>query len=254
MNENLIILKFLKKYFQSDVFEKEGFLFEFKDVDILKDFENAYSFFVNVILPDPNQSYIAPIFEHFTQEIIRGAFDFLGQHFSYSITITIDGKELFSNTYMFIKKESLKKIIENCNERFDRIGISVDFGQGEKTLDMNCRFSWQKIPYELRNENCEFNFELELSNFELDSQKVVPNPEKINIVAGTLWGILVDRDWFTSVIEDLIYEQIIPETKIEKVEDIYAVAFFRVNKINGELVKQEDRFNRIQPDDFIEVS
>lgn len=254
MNKNPTILKFLKNYFQSDVFEKEGFLLEFKKVDILKDFEGAYSFLVNVTLPNPNQSYIAEIFNHFAQDIIGGAFSFLGEGFSYSITITVDGKELFPKTYMFIRKESLKNIIKNCNEEFDRIGFSVDFGQGDKTLYMNCRLGWEKKPYEYSDENCNFYFKIELFNFEFDSKKVVPNPEKINVVAGTLWNILVERDWFCPVIENFIYEEIMPETKIDKAEDVYANSVIRVNKINGEIVESASKFYRIQPDDFIEVS
>jgi hypothetical protein len=95
---------------------------------------------------------------------------------------------------------------------------------------------------------------LHLSNFELDNQNVIPNPEKINIVAGTLRTILVERDWFTPVIEDMIYAEIIPDTRIDKTDDIYAVAVLNIDSMNGKQVKQKDEFFIIQPDDFIEVS
>jgi hypothetical protein len=95
---------------------------------------------------------------------------------------------------------------------------------------------------------------LQLSNFELDNQNVIPNPEKINIVAGTLRTILVERDWFTPVIEDMIYAEIIPDTRIDKTDDIYAVAVLNIDSMNGKQVKQKDEFFIIQPDDFIEVS
>jgi hypothetical protein len=95
---------------------------------------------------------------------------------------------------------------------------------------------------------------MHLSKFELDNQNVIPNPEKINIVAGTLRTILVERDWFTPVIEDMIYAEIIPDTRIDKTDDIYAVAVLNIDSMNGKQVKQKDEFFIIQPDDFIEVS
>lgn len=254
MNQQGQILKFLQKYFQSDVFEKDGIIFEFVQVDVEKNFMEAYRFLVNVVLPNPNQSYIVTVFEEMVTEIIKGAYNFLGNPFSYSITITVDGKELFPGTYMFIKDESMESILEKCNKIFGRIGINVDFGQGEKPLTFNCNFGWRNIPYEISGENCEFNFKMQLFDFELDHQKVIPNPEKINIVAGTLRTILVERDWFTPTIEDMIYEEIIPDTKIDKSDNIYAVAVLNINKMDGKQVKQEERFFIIQPDDFIEVS
>jgi len=254
MSERGQILRFLKKYFQSDVFEKDGFIFEFIRVEIEENFMGAYKLLVNVVLPNPNQSYIVTVFEEMVTEIIKGAFDFLGTPFSYSITITVDGKELFSDTYMFIKEDSLVTILENCNKKFGRIGIVVDLGQGEKSLTFDCKFGWEKTPYEILQENCEFNFKMHLSNFELDYQNVIPNPEKINIVAGTLRTILVERDWFTPVIEDMIYAEIIPDTRIDKTDDIYAVAVLNIDSMNGKQVKQKDEFFIIQPDDFIEVS
>jgi hypothetical protein len=133
MSERGQILRFLKKYFQSDVFEKDGFIFEFIRVEIEENFMGAYKLLVNVVLPNPNQSYIVTVFEEMVTEIIKGAFDFLGTPFSYSITITVDGKELFSDTYMFIKEDSLVTILENCNKKFGRIGIVVDLG-GKRLL------------------------------------------------------------------------------------------------------------------------
>jgi hypothetical protein len=109
-----------------------------------------------------------------------------------------------------------------------------------------------------RNANASFPdsdyFKMHLSKFELDNQNVIPNPEKINIVAGTLRTILVERDWFTPVIEDMIYAEIIPDTRIDKTDDIYAVAVLNIDSMNGKQVKQKDEFFIIQPDDFIEVS
>lgn len=258
MSERGQILRFLKKYFQSEVFEKDGFIFEFIQVEIEENFMDAYKFLVNVVLPNPKQSYIVSVFDEMVKDIFKGAYDFLGNPFSYSITITVDGKELFRDTYMFIKEDSLVTILENCNKKFERIGIVVDLGQGEKSLTFDCKFGWERIPYEILQENCEFNFKLHLSNFEfignLDNQNVIPNPEKINIVAGTLRTILVERDWFTPVIEDIIYTEIIPDTRIDKTDDIYAVAVLNIDSMNGKQVKQKENFYIIQPDDFIEVS
>lgn len=246
-------LKFFKRYFSNPI-EKDGFVFEFKSITPDSEFEGAFSFIVNVVLPNPEQSYIVEVFDEMTQKIIYEAFNFIGESFSYRINLTVDGKELFPNTYTFIKKESLLNIINKINKEFSRIGITVNFGRGEINLDMDCRVSWDKIPYDTKGDNIDFFAKIELSNFESDGKPVIPNSEKKNVVAGTLYSILAERDWFVSVIEDIIYEEIIPETKIDKVDDVYVQFMFRVNRLNGDVVKQEDRYFRIQKDDFIEVS
>jgi hypothetical protein len=60
----------------------------------------AYKLLVNVVLPNPNQSYIVTVFEEMVTEIIKGAFDFLGTPFSYSITITVDGKDYWISAWV----------------------------------------------------------------------------------------------------------------------------------------------------------
>ncbi len=254
MNQQEHVLKFLRRYFQTQNFENGGFVFEFVDVNIEKDFEAAFRFVVNVVLPNPNQSYFVEVYDDMIQNIIRGAYNFLGETFSYSLTITIDGKELFPQTYAYVRPESLDKILQENNEHFSQLGISVNFGEGDVSLTMDCELSYRKIPYDGRDDNLDVYFNLHLSNFALDGKEVVPNPEKMDIVAGTLHSLLVDRDWFTPVIEETIYEECSEEMGLNLVEDVYVQVYIRVNQLNGEKVKQRDEFFKIQPDDFIEVS
>ena len=76
MSERGQILRFLKKYFQSEVFEKDGFIFEFIQVEIEENFMDAYKFLVNVVLPNPKQSYIVSVFDEMVKDIFKGAYDF----------------------------------------------------------------------------------------------------------------------------------------------------------------------------------
>jgi len=254
MNQQEHVLKFLRRYFQSQNFENGGFVFEFVQVDIEKDFDAAFRFLVNVVLPNPNQSFIVEVFDDMVQNIIRGAYDFLGEVFSYSLTITIDGKELFPETYAYVRPESLDKILQENNANFSQIGISVNFGEGDIPMTMDCELSWRRIPYDGHDDNLNVYFNLHLSNFTLGGKEVVPNPEKLDIVAGTLHSILADRDWFTPVIEESIYEECSEEMGLNLVEDVYVQVFFRINQLNGRKVKQRDEYYKIKPDDFIEVS
>ncbi len=254
MNQQEHILKFLRRYFQSQNFENGGFIFEFIHVDIEKDFQAAFRFLVNVILPKPNQSYFVEVYDDMIQNIIRGAYDFLGETFSYSLTITIDGKELFPQTYAYVRPESLDIILQENNEHFNQIGISVDFGEGDVPLTMDCELSWRRIPYDGHDDNLNIYFNLHLSNFKLDNKEVIPNPEKMDIVAGTLYSILIDRDWFTPVIEESIYDECSQEMGLNLVEDVYVQVYIRVTQLDGKKVKQRDEFYKIKPDDFIEVS
>ena len=248
MNELQGILKFLQKYFKEPI-EFEGIIFQYFDIEIEEGFADAFRFNVNVILPKENQSYLAQVLDSLIQDQIYEAYKFIGKTYSYTIVMDVNDEEIFNNTFTFINKESLSEIIKKCNDEFGRIGITVF--EGEKTLDMSCRLSWDKVPYDGIHENVNFYMKMELSDFELDKTPVIPNPEKLNDVAGTLWSLLVDRDWFLPKMEDYIYEVISPETKIDKVEDVYAQVFIRVNRLNGIRVKQEERYGKIQTDFFI---
>lgn len=95
---------------------------------------------------------------------------------------------------------------------------------------------------------------MELSHFELDKTPVIPNPEKLDEVAGTLWSLLVDREWFLPRMEEYVYQVISPETKIDLVEDVYAQIFIRINRLNGVKVDQKENYNRLLPDFFIPTS
>lgn len=253
MNGQGNLIKFFKQYFRTPI-EKDGIIFEYVEIGIENNFADALRFVVNVILPIEGQSYIATVFDDMIKDQIYESYKFLGETYSYSITMTINGQELFPSTYTFIREESLSKIIKVCNEKFSRIGINVDFGEGEKSLNMNCRMSWDNFPYDSHDENVNFYIKLELSNFEFDGVEVIPNPEKKEDVAGTLYAILSDRDWFVPNIEDIIYTEITPETKIDKVDDVYVQVMIRVNRLNGEIVKQKETYWKIQPDFFIEAS
>jgi hypothetical protein len=253
MSEQFKIVKFLKRFFNNPI-EQYGIIFEYSEIGIEENFAEAFRFVVNVVLPIEGQSYIAAVLDDIIKDQIYESYKFLGQTYSYSITMTINGQELFPSTYTYIKKDSLSNIMQICNKKFSRIGIAVDFGEGEKPLDMDCRLSWDKFPYDSHDENVNFYIKLELSNFEFDGVKVIANPEKKEDVAGTLFTILSDRDWFNPVIEDIVYTEIIPDTKIDKVDDVYAQVFIRVNRLDGEIVKQKEAYWKIQPDFFIEVS
>lgn len=251
MNELEGILKFLQKYFK-DPIEFQGIIFEYIDIDIEEGFADAFRFKVNVILPKEDQSYISQVLDKLIQEQIYEAYRFIGKTYSYAIVMDVNNKELFNHTFTFINKESLNEIIKKCNDEFGRIGLTVF--EGEKTLDMSCRLSWNKVPYDGIYENVNFYMKMELSDFELDKTPVIPNPEKLDEVAGTLWSLLVDRDWFLPKMEDYIYEVISPETKIDLVDDVYAQISIRVNRLNGVKVKQKETYFKLLPDFFIPIS
>lgn len=252
MNDSEKLVKFLKKFLQNDKFEIDSFVYEFVYIGVSKDYEGAFDFHVNVILPDPNQSYIVNVFDENIRKLIIESFNFLGRAFSYSIEISVDGQELTENTYARIRNEQLIEIINSINKNFAKVGLTMDYGDGEQKLTMDCNFRWDgKMPYELRSENLYFNTKLSLSNFKLDGEIVVPNPNKLNKVAGTLFFLLADRDWFSPRIEDIIYDVIGPETKIHSVDEIYAVFVFQIKNLNGVKVKQDEKFWKLQPDDFI---
>lgn len=249
------IIKFLKEYLQSSTHEIDGFVYQFQNVKLDNDFMSTIKFVVNVILPNPNQSYVVSVFDEKIQKIVFDAFDFIGERYSYSFEIKVDGKDLNSSNYVRIKKSSLENIVKEINQKYARIGISFAINdEYEKELEMSCKFFFnQNFPYEFIDPNVNFNMNLYLSDFTINGKTVIPNPEKRNIVAGTLYDILMDRDWFTPSIEEIIYREIEPDVRIVN-SDIYFQLSIQVKKLDGFPVSQEERYYKIQIDDFIEVS
>lgn len=242
--------KILRKFFSNPV-EIDGFIYEFVDIKDEEDFSDALRFVVNVILPDPNQSYVAQVFNEKIENLIVDAFRFFGRTFSYSLEIKVNGHELFPNTYAFIRKESLVNIAQKINDKYDKIGFTWN---DDKNLNMDCRVSWDKLPYETDGENLNFFLKVELSNFYLDGKYVIPKPGNLTNLAQFLWENLVDRIWFVPGMEDIVYSEINPETKIGQSEGVYVQVLFRINRINGILVKHQVGHSGYQPPTFIEVS
>ena len=253
MKEIEKILKFSQSYFKSQNFEEGGFVFEFVKIEIEPNFVDAIKLLVNVILPDPNQSYVIGVFNKMIQDIILNSFNFLGEHFSFSLEITVDGNEIFDETAVYIREKQLVKILEKVNIKFSEVGVSIDWGQGDKILNMKCLFAYQSPAY-YENEGVTFNLKMGVSNLTLDSQPVKIKPNKLNEFSYSLYSTLIDRDWFLSGIEDIMYSVIMYETKLDLVDDVYASANVILNSINSKKVKPEGNYYQIRKDNFIEIS
>lgn len=200
-------LVFLKKFLQKEKFEIDSFIYDFFSITILKDYEHAFKFKVNVILPDPNQSYIVVYFGSVIEDLISTASKYLGESFSYSYEVQIDGKELSKNTYVKINDDTLNSINEFLNNEFHTIDL--------ENIKFTCDFSWDEPPYDLDEDNLTLHSIIKLSNF-VSKGKVVTNVSDSTIKA--ISEILRwDDEIFMRDIENMLYDILDEELKLSSI-------------------------------------
>ena len=128
-------LKFLQKYFKSQSFGKNGYVYKFNKVTDLEDFENAYKFYVTVSLPKEGQSYSAEKMSQDLNNIIRDSFNFIGQDFSYSLNLSLDTeKEGDYSPEIYVTPEKQKVILERLNRQFSVQDFKLNDGETKEGL------------------------------------------------------------------------------------------------------------------------
>ena len=87
--------------------------------------------------------------------------------------------------------------------------------------------------YELNDVYIDFNFDIEISHFLLDSHYAVPNLKIADDVAGAILNVMYDTDYLRDEINNVIYNVMGNEIDIMGIDDLYYQARFFIIKMDG---------------------
>ena len=219
----------IKKYFLSRTFEESGFVYHFfsvleRDDSIVK---GDVGFIVDVKLPMPGQSYCT---EKFNDDILNfvGNFQkYLGENFSYSLNLLIEGNGDAPDLYISPEKQG--ELIEKVNEIH-----SFEMG------DYQGKFKWYRPEDELYNELYEMDQENIMINLNLDLFDVTQNSKPIDThevplrhTSLQIWELISDNYDLRNNLEGIIIDVLESEIKLGSVDNSYYEVSYSLQKIEG---------------------
>lgn len=219
------MLKLIKKFLFGQTFEVDGFIYKFLKIEIVEDSDDSFMFWVDVELPDKEQSYITPKFEGDIYKIIQNLWKYFGVNFYYSLEeIYVNGK--YSDT-VYISPKKKQEIEKRINFEFTRLNVYSE----EINLDFNTHFSLTS--YYTSDFNVHFVFVISISNIESEGELLQPKIETIDDLASSIVEDLYENEFLITEFEEIIYDVLEPEVKIVNTDSLYFFVSFYVNKIDG---------------------
>jgi hypothetical protein len=219
--------KVIKKMLMTKPFHHNGFEYEFTSVE-LDDKGWSYDIVVNVTLPEKGQSYATPVFSGHIHEILTNMWKYIDTSFSYSEKILVDGKEPVSSG-LFISEEKQREVLFTMRKEVKEITLKTAIGP--LTFDVY----WKPMGefYYLDDVYIDFDFDIEIKNFMLDSHYAVPNLDIADDVAGAILNVMYDSDYLRDEINNVVYDVMSNEIDITGVDDLYYQVRFYITKIDG---------------------
>lgn len=229
MNLNFIDkeLKIFRKILMDHSFNKDGYEYHFLSIE--KD-EKGWSFniVVNVVLPVKGQSYATPVFSGHIHDILSNIWKYVGSSFSYSEKILVDGKEPV-NRGVFISTEKQREILSTMRKEIKTAKVWTEIGW----LTFDVYWKPMKEFYQLDDVYIDFNFNIEISNFELNGNYAKPNLNIADDVAGTILNVMYDSESLRDEINSVIYDAMGDEMDIADIDDLYYQVRFFITKMDG---------------------
>ena len=208
-------------------FDKDGYEYHF--ISIEPDEKGwAFNIVVNVILPEKGQSYATPVFSGHIHDILSNIWKYVGSSFSYSEKILVDGKEPVDKG-LFISTEKQRKILSTMRNEVKEVTLKTAIGP----LTFDVYWKPDEKFYSLDDVYIDFDFDIEIKNFMLDSHYVVPNLKIADDVAGAILNVMYDSDYLRDEINDVIYDAMGNEIDITSIDDLYYQTRFYITKIDG---------------------
>ena len=220
------IPRIVKKFLTGQTFEIDGFVYKFLKIKTsISKSEIGFNFWVNVDLPNKNQSYVAPKFDEDIYKILKNLWGYFDMSFSYTIErIYVNGKE---SNGIYVTPQKLKDIQTKINHEYTRLYVySNDFS-------INFKSYFKLTDYYLTDVNMTFVFDISISNIESDGKSLQPKMVTINDLASALWDDLNDNDNLRSDGEDIVYSILEPEFKVGDMDNLYYSVYFNIDKIDG---------------------
>jgi hypothetical protein len=220
-------LKIIKKVLMNHSFDKDGYEYHF--ISIEPDEKGwAFNIVVNVILPEKGQSYATPVFSGHIHEILSNIWKYVGSSFSYSEKILVDGKEPVDRG-LFISSEKQRKVLSTMRNEVKEVTLKTAIGP----LTFDVYWKPDEKFYSLDDVYIDFDFDIEIKNFMIDSHYVVPNLKIADDVAGAILNVMYDSDYLRDEINNIIYDVMGNEIDITSIDDLYYQVRFYITKIDG---------------------
>lgn len=240
------ITTFIRKVLLSQSYFEGGFEFQFIDVTLDEDGTSYFNITVNVILPKKGQSYIIELFSGYIHKIINNVWKYIGESYSYSEKIFVDGEEPV-NGGIYISPEKELEILNTVRRELNRIEINT------KKNRISFNIEWKRANgnfYQSDDAYVDFYFYIGLSNFEINGHKVTPSLKLSDEIAGIMSDSLYDSDSFRSELDDILYTSLRDEVDLHNVDTLYLQGMWYVAKIDGFEVSPTMRGNDISDEMF----
>jgi hypothetical protein len=229
MNQKFIDkeLKIFRKVLIDHSFNKDGYEYHFLSIE-LDEKGWAYNIIVNVILPVKGQSYATPVFSAHIHDILSNIWKYVGSSFSYSEKILVEGKEPVSGG-LFISTEKQREVLHTMRKEIKEVTLKTAIGP--LTFDVY----WKPMGefYYLDDVYIDFDFDIEIKNFMLDSHYAVPNLDIADDVAGAILNVMYDSESLREEMNNVAYDAMSNEIDITNVDDLYYQVRFYITKIDG---------------------
>ena len=240
------ISKIAKKVLMSQSFFEDGYEYQFVSVEEDKEFDGAFNLTINVILPKKGQSYCTAIFSNHIHKILNNLWGYIGESFSYSENILVDGEEpVKDGVYISPEKESM--VLSAMRKKIKRAEIKT------KKNYLSFDIFWNKTDkdfYRLDDVYIDFYFFIQLSNFEINGKRVTPSMKLSDEIAGIVSDELYDSDSFRSKVDDILYTVLTDEIDLRNIDDLYLQGMWYVTKVDGWEVFPRYRGNEISDEMF----
>jgi len=221
--------KITKKVLMSQPFFEDGYEYQFVSVEEDEEFDGAFNLTINVILPKKGQSYCTMVFSNHIHKILDNLWGYIGSSFSYSENILVDGEEPTKNG-VYISPEKQSMVLSSIRKKFKRGQVKTKYGY------LSFDIFWNKDDrdfYELNDVYIDFNFLIQLSNFEINGKRVTPSLKLSDEIAGVISDELYDNDSFRSNIDDTLYTVLLDEINTHNIDDLYVQGRWLITKIDG---------------------
>lgn len=239
------IRKIIQKMLLKEPFYEGGFEYQF--IKVTPDSKNlGYDILVNVVLPEKGQSYATPVFSGHIHDILSNMWKYIGSSFSYSEKLLVDGKEPV-NKGVFISSEKQREVLFTMRKEIKEVTLRTAIGL--LTFDVY----WRPMGefYRLDDVYIDFNFNIEISHFMLDSHYAVPNLKVADDVAGAILNVMYDSDLLRDKINNVIYDVMGDEIDIISIDDLYYQARFFIIKMDGfEITQKWGNHYDLEPEMF----
>lgn len=234
---------FIRKILLSQSYFESGFEFQFIDVTLDED---KFNITVNVILPKKGQSYVIELFSKYIHKIINNVWKYIGESYSYSERIFVDGKEPVKGG-LYISPEKELEVLDTVRREISRAEINT------KKNNLSFNIEWKRANgnfYQLNDVYIDFYFYIGLSNFEINGRKVTPSIKLSDEIAGIMSDNLYDSDSFRSELDEILYTSLRDEVNLLNVDTLYIEGMWYVTKIDGFEVVPTMRGNEISDEMF----